>query len=191
MGVGSWLRSWLWDKVRYSQLRTGSHTPCFSLNTASVQMGLLNSCSNVKWRQLRLFSSSIISRQKSFTSYNLDSPPLSLLIQGDYCIVCNANWMCKRYPCTVSITVSMEEIWSNRPYVALVLYSLLATCEVFWSHRRRDIGYTAVIFLPERMYMTLDSSASTSYPILKRHKCLLRFGKATGLHQLSSFLLSQ
>jgi hypothetical protein len=49
----------------------------------------------------------------------------------------------------------------------------------------------AVIFLPERMYMTLDSSACTSYPSLQRHKCLWRFGKATGLHELSSFLLSQ
>ncbi len=85
----------------------------------------------------------------------------------------------------------MEEIWSNRPYVALALSSLLSTCVVFWSHRRRDIGYTAVIFLPERMYIILDSSACTSYPYLKRHKCLWRFGKATGLRWLSSFLLSQ
>ena len=29
------------------------------------------------------------------------------------------------------------------------------------------------------------------YCSLKRHKCLWRFGKATGLHELSSFLLSQ
>jgi hypothetical protein len=82
--------------------------------------------------------------------------------------------------------------WSNRTYVALALFSLLATCVVFRSHQRRDIGYTAVIFLPERMYITLDSSVCTSYPSLKRHKCLWRwFGKATGLHELSSFLLSQ
>jgi len=32
--------------------------------------------------------------------------------------------------------------WSNRTYVALALFSLLTTCVVFWSHRRRDIGYT-------------------------------------------------
>ncbi len=62
---------------------------------------------------------------------------------------------------------------------------------LFWSHRPRDIGYTAVIFLPESMYITLDSSTCTSYPSLKRHKCLWQFGKATGLHELSSFLLSQ
>ncbi len=42
-------------------------------------------------------------------------------------------------------------------YVALALFSLLVTCVVFWSHRRRDIGYTPVIFL----YITLDSSACT------------------------------
>ncbi len=68
--------------------------------------------------------------------------------------------------------------WSNHTYVAPARFSLLATCVVFWSHRCRDIGYTAVIFLPERMYITLDSSACTSYPSLKRHKCLWRFGKA-------------
>ncbi len=80
---------------------------------------------------------------------------------------------------------------SNHTYVALALLSLLATCVVFWSHRRRDIVYTAAMFSPERMYMTLDGSASTSYPSLQRHKCIYRCGKATGLHQLSSFLLSQ
>ncbi len=46
------------------------------------------------------------------------------------------------------------------------------------------------MFSPERMYITLDSSACTSYPCLKRHKCIWRFGKATGLHELSSFLFS-
>jgi len=66
--------------------------------------------------------------------------------------------------------------------VALALFSLLATCVVFWS---------AVLFSPERMYITLDSSTCTSYPNLKRYKCIWRFGKATGLHELSSFLLSQ
>ncbi len=85
----------------------------------------------------------------------------------------------------------MEEIWSNRTYVTRALSSLLSTCVVFWSHRRRDIVYTAVMFLPERMYITLDSSVSTSHPGLKRHKCIWGFGKATGLHELSSFLLSQ
>ncbi len=74
--------------------------------------------------------------------------------------------------------LTMEEIWSNRTYVALALFSLISTCVVFWSHRRRDIGYTAVMFLPERMYITLDSSASTSHPSLKRHKCIWGFGKA-------------
>ncbi len=36
VGVDSWLRSWLRDKVSYSQLRhrVGSHTPCFSLSKA-------------------------------------------------------------------------------------------------------------------------------------------------------------
>jgi hypothetical protein len=47
------------------------------------------------------------------------------------------------------------------------------------------------MFSPERMYITLDSSACTSYPSLKRYKCIWGFGKATGLHELSSFLLSQ
>ncbi len=55
-----------------------------------------------------------------------------------------------------SIEIPMEEIWSNRPYVALALSSLLATCVVFWSHRRRDIVNTAVMFSPESMYITLD-----------------------------------
>ncbi len=81
--------------------------------------------------------------------------------------------------------------WSNRSYVALALSSLWATCVVFWSHRRRDIVNTAVMFSPERMYITLDGSACTSYPSLKRYKCIWRFCKATGLHELSSFLLSQ
>ncbi len=37
VGMFSWLQSWLWDKVSYSQLlHIGSHTPCFSLNTASA-----------------------------------------------------------------------------------------------------------------------------------------------------------
>jgi hypothetical protein len=75
--------------------------------------------------------------------------------------------------------------WSNRTYVALALHSLLSTCVVFWSHRRRDIVYTAVMFSPERMYITLDSSACTSHPSLKRYKCIWRFGKVTVLHQLS------
>jgi hypothetical protein len=76
-------------------------------------------------------------------------------------------------------------------YVAPALSSLLATCQEFWFLRSHDIGYTAVLFSPERMYVTLDSSACTSYPGLKRHKCIWRFGKTTGLHELSSFLLSQ
>ncbi len=50
--------------------------------------------------------------------------------------------------------------------------------------------YTGAMFSPESMYITLESSASMSYPSLKRHKCIWRFGKAIGLHQLSSFLLS-
>jgi hypothetical protein len=79
--------------------------------------------------------------------------------------------------------------WSNHTYVAPALFSLLATCVVFWSHRRREIVYTAVMFSPESMYITLDSSACTSSPSLKRHKCILQFGKATGLHELSLFLL--
>ncbi len=76
--------------------------------------------------------------------------------------------------------------WINLTYVARALSSLLATCVVFWSHRRRVVEYTAVMSSPERMYITLDSSACTSYPSLKR-----RFGKTTGLQELSSFLLSQ
>ncbi len=81
--------------------------------------------------------------------------------------------------------------WSNHTYVALALSSLLATCVEFWSHRCRDIVNTAVMFSPERMYITLDSSTCTSYPSLKRYKCIWRFGKATDLHELSSFSLSQ
>ncbi len=77
--------------------------------------------------------------------------------------------------------------WSNHTYVALALSSLLATCVVFWSHRRRDIVNTAVMFSPESMYITLDSSTCTSYPSLKRYKCIWRFGKATGLHELIHF----
>ena len=83
---------------------------------------------------------------------------------------------------------TMEEIWSNRTYVALALSSLLATCVVFWSHQRRDIGYTAVMFSPERMYITQDSSACISYPSLKRHKCIWGLGKANGL-LISSFTI--
>ena len=93
--------------------------------------------------------------------------------------------------CDILKTTNHGGRWSNRTYVALALFSLSSTCVVFWSHRHRDIGYTAVMFLPERMYITLDSSASTSHPSLKRHKCIWGFGKATGLHELSSFLLSQ
>ncbi len=65
--------------------------------------------------------------------------------------------------------------WSNHTYVALALSSLLATCVVFWSHRRCNIVNTAVMFSPERMYITLDSSACKSYPSLKRYKCIWRF----------------
>jgi hypothetical protein len=60
--------------------------------------------------------------------------------------------------------------WSNRTYVAPALSSLLSTCVVFWSHGRRVVECTAVMFSPERMFITLDSSACTSYPSLKRHK---------------------
>ncbi len=66
----------------------------------------------------------------------------------------------------------MEEIWSNRTYVAPALSSLLSACVVFWSHQRRVVEYTAVMFSPERMYIPLDSSECTSYPSLKRHKLL-------------------
>jgi hypothetical protein len=66
----------------------------------------------------------------------------------------------------VSVLRSHGVRWSNRKYIARALSSLLATCVVFWSHRRRDIVYTAVMFSPERMYITLDSSACTSYPCL-------------------------
>ncbi len=79
--------------------------------------------------------------------------------------------------------------WRARTYGVPALFSLWATCVVFWSHRRRDIVYTAVMFSPERMYIILDSSTCTSYPSLKRHKYICRFCKATGLHELSSFLL--
>ena len=72
----------------------------------------------------------------------------------------------RKHRCTVHSHPCGHGGTCNRPYVTLALFSLLATCVVFWSHRRRDIGYTAVIFLPERMYITLDSSASTSYPSL-------------------------
>ncbi len=48
--------------------------------------------------------------------------------------------------------LTMEEIWSNRTYVALAQSSLLSTCVVFWSHRRRIVEYTTVMFSPERMY---------------------------------------
>ncbi len=82
-------------------------------------------------------------------------------------------------------------IWSNHTYSVFALPCLLSTCVVFWSHRRRDIVNTAVMFSPERMYITLDSSACTSYPSLKRYQFIWRFSKATGLHELSSFLLSQ
>ncbi len=80
--------------------------------------------------------------------------------------------------------------WRARTYGVPALCGLLATCVVFWSHRRRDIVYTAVMFSPESMYITLDCSACTSYPSLKRHKYIWRFCKATGFHDLSSFLLS-
>ncbi len=42
---------------------------------------------------------------------------------------------------------------------------------------------------PSTVYIS-HSSASTSYPSLERYKSIWRFGKAIGLHQLSSFLLS-
>ncbi len=41
--------------------------------------------------------------------------------------------------------------------------SLLATCVMFWSHRRRVVEYTAVMFSPERMYVTLDSTIIAVY----------------------------
>ncbi len=122
------------------------------------------------------------------------SPPAS---SRSTCLKPGVSWVLFHFPANfVPCYMPRNSIihggtWSNRTYVAPAQFSLLATCEVFWSHRRRDIGYTAIIFLPERMYITLDSSACTSYPSLKRHKCLWQFGKATGLHELSSFLLSQ
>jgi hypothetical protein len=65
----------------------------------------------------------------------------------------------------------MEEIWSNRTYVALALFSLLATCVVFWSHQRRDIGYTAVIFFPESVQgdPDLESFQSPYFSFAKVH----------------------
>ncbi len=102
----------------------------------------------------------------------------------------------KKMPASCASSVEMLTHgvrWSNHTYVSPspAQFSLLATCVVFWSHRRRDIVYTAVMFSPERMYITLDSSACTSYLSLKMHKCIWRFVKVTGLHELSSFLLSQ
>jgi hypothetical protein len=88
-------------------------------------------------------------------------------------------------------SVSHGGRWSNRTYNVPALCSLLSTCQEFWYLRSRDIGYTRAMFSPESMYITLDSSACTSYPSLKRHKCIWRFGKAIGLHQLVQFLLSQ
>ncbi len=98
-------------------------------------------------------------------------------------VVRSSDCQCRRYNHGVR--------WSNHTYIARAQYTLLATCVVFWSHRRRDIVYTAVRFSPERMYITLDTCTCTSYPCLKRHKCIWRFGKATGLHELGSFLPSQ
>jgi hypothetical protein len=92
--------------------------------------------------------------------------------------------------CTHSVWSPHGGRWRARTYGVPALFSLLATCVVFWSYRRRDIVNTAVLFSPERMYITLDSSTCTSYPSLKRHKYIWRFCKATGLHELSSFLLS-
>jgi hypothetical protein len=93
--------------------------------------------------------------------------------------------ICNTHKAVPPVSPSHGGIWSNRTYVALALFSLLSTCVVFWSHRRRDIVYTAVMFSPESMYITLDSSACTSHPNLKRYKCIWRFGKVTVLHQLS------
>jgi hypothetical protein len=81
--------------------------------------------------------------------------------------------------------------WSNRTQRVPARPWLLSTCVMFWSLRRRVVEYTPAKFSPESMYITTDSSASTSYPSLKRHKCIWWFGKATGLHELSSFLISQ
>ncbi len=81
--------------------------------------------------------------------------------------------------------------WSNRMYRVPALHCLLSTCVVFWTLPRHVVEYTSAKFLPESMYLSPDSSASMSYPGLLRHRCIRWFGKATGLHQLSSFLLSQ
>ncbi len=110
------------------------------------------------------------------------------------CLTCSTLSGCSCAMHTVwHVTGNHGGRWSNRMYVALALFCLLATCVVFWSHRRRDIVNTTVLFSPDRkrMYITLLSSACTSYPSLKRYKCIWWFGKATCLHELSSFLLSQ
>ncbi len=150
-------------------------TPHIVYGTESVDSGRLCQCT---WSPNKLWRSSSIH---------------NLWVSGfEYCY--SRSFVESGFTYLFSYMYSHGGTWSNRPYVALALFSLLATCVVFWSHRRRDIGYvgyTAVIFLPESMYITLDSSACTSSPSLKRHKCLWRFCKATGLHELSSFLLSQ
>jgi hypothetical protein len=106
-------------------------------------------------------------RSYKLPSQNKSCPPAALLLQRwERCWLGSTLW-----------GVYHGGTWSNRTYAALALSSLLATCVVFWSHRRRDIGYTAVMFSPERMYITLDSGACTSYPSLKRYKCIWRLAK--------------